>query len=180
MKRGNSPGGEPGGSRCRGMFLFDRAKATVSWAPRLMAPVPGPYTEEPTLCVGFCTALYYWGAVAGHSPAGKKHRIPTRGARLMGPAGPLRTPGASRRSPETVSTLHSDVRLYDPYCPCRPKELTRAPNLKPRPPSRAGPDQSWVIFPVIFFLFYLEFFFLLFWSFFAYFLCKESRSLQRK
>ena len=49
-----------------------------------MAPVPGPCISEPTLRVGFCIALDSVGAIAGHSPAGKKPRIPRRGARLWG------------------------------------------------------------------------------------------------
>ena len=66
------------------MFLFEQPAIVPNWVTRPMAPVPGPCMSEPTLRVGFCTVLYILGTVARHSLAGKKRRIPRRGARLGG------------------------------------------------------------------------------------------------
>ena len=68
-----------------------------------MAPGPGPCISEPTLRVGFCTALDSVGAVAGHGPAGKKPRIPRRGARLGG-CTPPRPPKKKSPSPKRGKT----------------------------------------------------------------------------
>ena len=84
-----------------------------------MAPVPGPYTEEPTLCVGFCTALYSRGAVAGHSPAGKKpeKRAATSDARgtAHGACGPPKNPRGSAEVARDSNTEDPKRRYVTPF-----------------------------------------------------------------
>ena len=64
----------------------------------------------------FCIALISVGAIAGHSPAGKKPEKAAASSEARstakGPAGPFGNPGALRRSPETLSVFHSPSFVF--------------------------------------------------------------------
>ena len=103
-----------------------------------MAPVPGPCMSEPTLCVGFCIALYSVGAIAGHGPAGKKPEKAAATSEARGTALGLHAPETPK---EEVALAKTGKNAWRDCFSCR---FGGAPPL-----IRACPNPRNGIFPVI-------------------------------
>ena len=157
-----------------------------------MAPVSGPCISEPTLCVGFCIALDSVGAIAGHGPAGKKTEKTRRYFRGAGHGlGAARPQDPQRGSrPRQNGEKRLERLFFLPFWRCS----TYNSGVPEPPYLKMAYKKGMVRRPCLFcfesFACFLEqrptdgevWMFPLppsygvnGWSFFAYFLCKESR-----